>query len=164
MPVGQKLGSVTMCTHTHTHTCMCVLSIRMCIYRFWHARSLMSSQASVAVGLSWENTNRRFYSEYSWGNQGGDREWINTVSAVPGIMLCRLLMCSCVTPLSVHTLSMKRATNRTTELATSLFSESSNPLSVSKLSATLPAMLQTHTMTQWKWERSSHHAQEEIWS
>ena len=70
---------------------------------------------------------------------------MNTVSALPGIMLCRLLMCSWVTPLSVHTLSMKRATNLTTELATSLFSESSNPLSVSKLSATLPAMLQnTH--------------------
>lgn len=60
---------------------------------------------------------------------------------VPGIMLCRLLMCSWVTPLSVHTLSMKRATNLTTELATSLLSDSSNPLSVSKLSATLPAML-----------------------
>lgn len=145
MPVGQKLGSVTMCTHTHIHAHACVCFLSGCVFTgftaTWHARSLMSSQASVAVGLSWENTNRRFYSEYSWGNQGGDREWINTVSAVPGIMLCRLFMCSCVTPLSVHTLSMKRATNRTTELATSLFSESSNPLSVSKLSATLPAML-----------------------
>lgn len=68
---------------------------------------------------------------------------MNSVITLPGIMLCKLLMCSWVMPLSVQTLSMKRATNLTTELATSLFSESSNPLSVSKLSATLPAMLRS---------------------
>lgn len=62
-------------------------------------------------------------------------------SVLPGIILCRLLIWSCVTPLSVHTLSMKREMNLPTELATSLVSESSNPLSVSKLSATLPAIL-----------------------
>lgn len=86
---------------------------------------LLSSEVPVAVGMSWQHTHQSF----------------TLLELVPGIMLCRLLMCSCVTPLSVHTLSMKRATKRTIELATSLFSKSSKPLSVSKLSATLPAML-----------------------
>ncbi len=52
-------------------------------------------------------------------------------ASVPGIMVCRALRCSLVTPLSLHTLSTKRLMKRTTELATSELSASSKPLSVS---------------------------------
>lgn len=138
MPVGHNVGSATICTHTQstwTSTRCNNHSVYLQILRPFNMSVV--NQLRGLCCCSWaENTHMRGFLCVKL-RELGQRHSVN----VPGIMLCRLLMCSWVTPLSVHTLSMKRATNLTTELATSLFSESSKPLSVSKLSATLPAML-----------------------
>lgn len=140
MPVGHELGSANICTHTELvqrYACMYTRSYEHSVYlKILRPFNVSGDQLKGFCCRLCEL--RKHTGE---GPAAQSCRTVNPVSAVPGIMLCRLLMWSWVTPLSVHTLSMKRATNLTTELATSLFSESSNPLSVSKLSATLPAML-----------------------